>query len=112
MYADTPNWLKYEGLFGFVYKCPDKCEDFTKRDKYTEPVKLLMAQTYPGSEIELRQNGGTSNGEIYFEIQSSRAFYDKFDLYKLDRESYFHGKWKPHPLNLYSYWKTPQGQPK
>lgn len=107
VYADAPNWLKHEGSFGFVYICPDKCPNFTTRDKYTEPVRLLIARTYPGSEFELRQNGGSSNGEIYFEVQSNWAFYDKFDLYKLDRESYFHGKWKPYPLNLYSYWKTP-----
>ena len=112
VFADKPRWLDFEGTFGFVYKCPDNCPSFSDRDKYTEIVKAQISQTYSGSQFELRQNGGTSHGEVFFEIQSDRNFYDKFDLYKLDRDSYFGGKWKPHALDLYSFWKTEHDVPK
>ena len=103
VYADSPAWIRYEGSFGFTYKCPDPgCENFTDRDKFTEPVRALIARTYPGEEFDLRQNGGTSQNEIFYEVQSSEALVKKFDLFPLNR---FTGQWKPYPLHLTSYWK-------
>ena len=105
IYADAPKWLKYEGSFGFVYKCPDGCKDFTKRDKYTEQVRSQIAKAYPGNEFELRDDGGTSDGEIFFQIQSTEAFYKGFTIFPIDPTSYFHGQWKPFSSSLTSYWK-------
>jgi hypothetical protein len=103
VYADEPQWLKYEGSFEFTYKCPDPgCDNFLDRDRYTQLVRLLIAGKYPGEEFDLRQNGGTSNNEIFFEVQSSEALYRKFDLFPI---SPFARQWRPFSPFLRSYWK-------
>ena len=103
VYANEPAWLKYEGSFKFTYKCPDPgCESFTDRDKYTEPVRALIARTYPDEDFELRENGGTSNGEIFFEIQSNETLFKKFSLFPIET---YGGQWKPYELSMRTYWK-------
>lgn len=103
VYADIPEWLKYEGRFQFTYKCPDPgCDSFTDRDKYTEPLRTVIARRYPGEDFILRNNGGTSDNEIFFEVQSSEALYKAFDMFPIDR---FSGQWQPFTPYLRSYWK-------
>lgn len=103
VYANEPAWLKYEGSFQFTYKCPNpKCGSFEDRDKDTEPVKALIARTYPGEDFELRENGGTSNGEIFFEIQSNEPLFNKFSLFPIEP---YGRQWKPYELSIMTYWK-------
>lgn len=104
VYAYPPKWLKYEGAFRFTYKCPDPgCGDFGDQSKFTEPVRAMIAGKFPGEDFELTENGGTSNKEIFFEIQSSQAFFKKFDLFPI---SSFDGQWQPFLPFLRSYWKS------
>jgi hypothetical protein len=106
-YAYEPRWLKYEGNFGFRAQCPKGSSDcyMTGRDgKIMATIRDKIASSYPDEKFELRSNGGTSTGEIFFEIQCDKSLESKFDIYdRWDKEAF--GKWQPFPLVLRSYWK-------
>ena len=67
-------------------------------------VRDKIGSSYPGEKFALRTNGGTSAGEVFFEIQCDMSLESKFNVYdRWDKEAF--GKWQPYPLVLRSYWK-------
>ena len=110
VFAYEPEWLKYEGRFQFQTSCPDNDRDcyFTGHDKeILLAVRRKIETAYPNEKFELRSNGGTSNGDIFFEIQCNGSLESKFDIYDRWGKKYS-GKWQPYPLHLSSFWKRSQ----
>lgn len=107
VYAYEPRWLTYEGSFGFRTQCPKGSSDcyMTGRDgEILANVRDKIGSSYPGEKFALRTNGGTSAGEVFFEIQCDKSLESKFNVYdRWDKEAF--GKWQPYPLVLRSYWK-------
>lgn len=111
IYAYEPKWLRYEGTFVFKFPCPAEVGCSNDWDKNTEHMRRTFAEKFSDRDIAVRQTGsggGKLNGYLTFEVTSTRAFYDSFDLFPTEREEYFFGKWRPFDLWLTTHWKKPK----
>ncbi len=109
VFADEPDWLEFDGSFGFLFKCPEangKCNE--RKDKYLDQVKAEIAAAYPDEKVKV-QTSRSIRGDLLFNVRSTLALYRRFKLYKVDPSSYFEGQWEPIPLSLRSYWKSVSG---
>lgn len=108
VYAYPPKWLTYEGTFRFRSQCPlrDKsCYQFGQDTEVLMKARDRIANAYPGEAFELKTSGGSSTGEVFFEITCNRSLEEKFDLFDRWNKEMF-GRWQPFPLTLDSYWKV------
>lgn len=108
VFAYPPNWLKYEGTFRFRSQCPSKDKNcyYSGHDaEVLMQVRSGISSAYPGEPFELKTSGGSSTGEVFFEITCNRSLEEKFGLFDRWNKEMF-GKWQPFPLTLDSYWKV------
>ncbi|HKP70676.1 MAG TPA: hypothetical protein VJV05_15420 [Pyrinomonadaceae bacterium] len=105
MFVDPPRWSDFEGKFQFRVSCPTpgkSCWDDFDRMKPT--LEKDISATYPNEPFKIRQNGGSSGGELFIEIQCNKSLAEKFDLYdRWNRESF--GRWEAYHPYLVAYFK-------
>jgi len=97
--VETPDWVKYEGEFGFIYKYPKKFGNWVDNeqkmlDQLTKEIKIA----YPNEAFVLRGVGG-SNDELFVNIKCNKTLAYKFKLYPISWN-----KWSRYSLYLTSYW--------
>lgn len=97
--TNKPDWLKYDGEFNFTYPHPP-IKNRKEFDKMFEHLKAEFQKNFPGEVFELEDAGG-SRDELFVNVKSSEALYNKFKLYPLNWK-----KWEPYEPILTSYWKV------
>ncbi len=108
VFATEPKWVRYDGRFRFRTKCPPNnrdCYYFGKDSEVLAEVSRKIRDAYPNEPFELKTSGGSSEGEVYFEITCGSALADKFDIFDRWNRKLF-GKFEVFPLYLRSYWKN------
>lgn len=106
VYAYPPRWLEYDGEFRFNFKCP---ADNKRCGSEIEPLRQRLTAeieaAYPGERFRLEESGGSSNGDVFVRVKSSKSLEEKFTLYdRWNREGF--GKFEPYHLGLEVYWKS------
>jgi hypothetical protein len=103
MYVQTPKWSEFEGKFSFNYRCPDRTPIcYTEFPKYKSTLENEISSKYPGEKFSLRANGGSSNGEVFVEVESNKSLAERFDLYDRWGRKHF-GGWEAYTPYLVIY---------
>jgi len=97
----TPDWIKYEGEFEFIYPCGElKKKDFCfeNEDEILQNLTIELKNKFPSEIFDLNSSGGSTN-ELYVTVKSNKTLADQFDLYKLTWK-----KWKYYKPFLTTWW--------
>jgi hypothetical protein len=107
VFAVKPPWLEYEGSFRFSVQCPSgnvDCYTTGKGSEITAQVRKEITTKYPNEKFDLKTSGGSSKGEVFFEIICNKTLESEFTFYNRWNKEDF-GAWQPFHLSLRSYWK-------
>jgi hypothetical protein len=94
-----PQWLVYDGEFGFYRENVQATADEVLAD-----VEEKLHKRFPDEPfaLEVHQNSSNAQGSTYrVLVRCRQALFDGFNLYKVDW-----GGWKPYLLRLESYWRA------
>jgi len=95
----TPDWLQYDGEFRFDVECDFGNFDSDRIQECITQTKEKISAKYPDEDFVVEESG-SSRGKILVRMKCSKAFYAKFDLYKVI------WKWSEYYPTLITIWKA------